>query len=488
MSIELERSALEELHTIEKAITDRIQRNPELYDGFHHDDSSILKNKKKRSFREILLQQHEISKFLKQYKKQKTFVEESWNDKSRNNDLKTLDDPVYDLKKFDEMYQDIKTKNDETVIKDLNSLYALKSSKINILSEFGSGIDLSLMFSGEEYFGKYLDLVEFHEIWLNLTKEKISYVKYLDTFDKFDEVEIKKNDEYLKYLIGLSNYLKNFIERSTPLFDINSLVKKIEQDFSKSKEEKGLYCKACDKNFAKQTVYDAHLSGKKHIKNAAKLNSTTTSSLSTPTPTLPIPSLKNHNYYELLIQKLIKPLATKRQDTKLNTERRKALTERERLIEISQLEKDEKLSDSEDDNENAEEDNPDFKDGVYNPMNLPLGFDGQPIPYWLWKLHGLGIEYNCEICGDYTYKGRKAFDKHFLEPRHIHGLKCLGITPSLVFKDITGIKQATDLWNKVKKQKKIEDGEKENAVQVEDEEGNVMSEKVYNDLKKQGLI
>lgn len=34
---------------------------------------------------------------------------------------------------------------------------------------------------------------------------------------------------------------------------------------------------------------------------------------------------------------------------------------------------------------------------VYNPLNLPLGFDGRPIPYWLYKLHGLGTEFKCEI-------------------------------------------------------------------------------------------
>lgn len=484
MSIELERSALEELHTIEKAISDRIQRNPELYNGFLEDTTStVLQNKKKRSFREILLQQHEISKFLIQYKKQKLFIQTSWKDEvSRGKELKQLEDPTLELKNFDELYQDIKNNGDETVVKDLSSIYTIKSSKLNILSEVGSGIDLSLMFSGEEYFGKYLDLISFHEKWLNLSTQKISYVKYLETFNKFEQYDGKKNDEYLDYLKGLANYLEGFIKRSTPLFDLDSLLKEVELEFQKTKQDKGLYCEACDKNFAKQTVYDAHLLGKKHIKNAAKLK--------TPTPTATTtPTSKNHEYYEFLIKSLVKPLAVKLQDTKLNTERRKALTERERMIEISQLEKDEELSESEDeDRKQGEEENPDFKDGVYNPMNLPLGFDGQPIPYWLWKLHGLGIEYNCEICGEYTYKGRKAFEKHFLEPRHLHGLKCLGITPSVVFKDITNIKQAVELWNKVKKQKRVEEGEKENAIEVEDEEGNVMSEKVYNDLKKQGLI
>jgi len=33
----------------------------------------------------------------------------------------------------------------------------------------------------------------------------------------------------------------------------------------------------------------------------------------------------------------------------------------------------------------------DDDDGLkYNPKNLPMGWDGKPIPYWLYKLHGLG--------------------------------------------------------------------------------------------------
>ena len=50
-----------------------------------------------------------------------------------------------------------------------------------------------------------------------------------------------------------------------------------------------------------------------------------------------------------------------------------------------------------------------------------MGWDGKPIPYWLYKLHGLNISYNCEICGNFTYKGPKAFQRHFAEWRHAHG-------------------------------------------------------------------
>ena len=50
---------------------------------------------------------------------------------------------------------------------------------------------------------------------------------------------------------------------------------------------------------------------------------------------------------------------------------------------------------------------------VKNPKKLPMGWDGKPIPFWLFKLHGLGIEFKCEICGNASYWGRRAYEKHF---------------------------------------------------------------------------
>jgi len=39
--------------------------------------------------------------------------------------------------------------------------------------------------------------------------------------------------------------------------------------------------------------------------------------------------------------------------------------------------------------EEAPSDSDDEDEFVYNPLKLPLGYDGKPIPYWLYKLHGL---------------------------------------------------------------------------------------------------
>ena len=65
-----------------------------------------------------------------------------------------------------------------------------------------------------------------------------------------------------------------------------------------------------------------------------------------------------------------------------------------------------------------EEEDSDDEGPIYNPLNLPLGWDGKPIPYWLYKLHGLGVEFKCEICGDFSYKGRRCTVLLYSPQRH----------------------------------------------------------------------
>lgn len=123
----------------------------------------------------------------------------------------------------------------------------------------------------------------------------------------------------------------------------------------------------------------------------------------------------------------------------------------------------------------------------YNPLNLPLGWDGKPIPFWLYKLHGLGVEYKCEVCGNQSYWGRRAFDKHFQEWRHAHGMRCLGVPNTKHFHDITLIEDVLALYNKIKgtiKVEQIANVEEE----FEDTEGNVLNRRTYEDLARQGLL
>ena len=96
---------------------------------------------------------------------------------------------------------------------------------------------------------------------------------------------------------------------------------------------------------------------------------------------------------------LLPPVPALINDTKQNIERKSALTAREREQEVEEAMEETQVV--------TEEVEPEEDDGrIYNPLKLPLGWDGKPIPYWLYKLHGLGVEYKCEICSDYVYMGR----------------------------------------------------------------------------------
>ena len=109
---------------------------------------------------------------------------------------------------------------------------------------------------------------------------------------------------------------------------------------------------------------------------------------------------------------LLKALVPTLNETKSNVERRFSLTAREREQELLEQSRPQppptngkKPAEGEGEAEEEEEE----EERIYNPLKLPLGWDGKPIPYWLYKLHGLGVEYRCEICSDHVYMGRQVF-------------------------------------------------------------------------------
>eukprot|EP01129_Flabellula_baltica_P010473 TRINITY_DN4431_c0_g1_i2.p2 TRINITY_DN4431_c0_g1~~TRINITY_DN4431_c0_g1_i2.p2 ORF type:complete len:186 (-),score=57.92 TRINITY_DN4431_c0_g1_i2:37-594(-) len=120
--------------------------------------------------------------------------------------------------------------------------------------------------------------------------------------------------------------------------------------------------------------------------------------------------------------------------------------------------------------------------------NYPIGWDGNPIPFWLYKLHDLGREYKCEICGNTSYWGKRAYEKHFQEWRHAHGMRCLRLENTKEFMDITKIEDALRLGRHLKKLEGQEDWNADEMEEFEDENGNVLNRKMYLDMKKQGIL
>ena len=154
-------------------------------------------------------------------------------------------------------------------------------------------------------------------------------------------------------------------------------------------------------------MYDAHLKSDKHNKNVqlgnpmpdpAKANGSpapTATSSTTSRDKLRIPARLTYLVSALLTHPPIPQLLG---DSRSEVERRMALTASEREAELEEADEAPPPA-AEISNEEEEED----EDGkIYNPLKLPLGWDGKPIPYWLFKLHGLGVSYSCQICSDFT--------------------------------------------------------------------------------------
>lgn len=93
---------------------------------------------------------------------------------------------------------------------------------------------------------------------------------------------------------------------------------------------------------------------------------------------------------EARVRRLAELLAPQVSETRARVEKRQAQTYEELVAEQEEAAA-----------EAAPEADSDEEEYIYNPLKLPLGWDGKPIPYWLYKLHGLNQEFKCEICGNY---------------------------------------------------------------------------------------
>ena len=154
--------------------------------------------------------------------------------------------------------------------------------------------DVNIDFTDEEGYGKYIDLNEIFIAYLNMPKlfpDKCDYLTFLGCFDEFEQMKDprkKKSSEYEKYLGMILNYFKGYISRVKPLLNCEEVLQNctrgLEQQWINGKFPKGwewigeltssgIFCEACNKTFTKQSVFDAHLNGKKHKRNEANLAS-----------------------------------------------------------------------------------------------------------------------------------------------------------------------------------------------------------------------
>ncbi|XP_045118430.1 splicing factor 3A subunit 3-like [Portunus trituberculatus] len=377
-----------------------------------------------------------------------------------------------------------------------------------------------------EFYNRLKQIKEFHKKHPNevpcgrclvqVGLEKIDYITYLTTFDRLFEIpKEKKTTQYREYLYVLLDYLYAYVERVKPLLDLNQELEAVSKDFNEQWEA-GRFPGWPKETGGALAAMGAHLDlsafssseelmslGLDRLKSALmalglkcggtleeraqRLFSTKGMSVEELDPSLFAKSkpgkvtkgretekIKELANLEAQVYRLTEILSEQRAATKENVQRKQARRDGEE-------EEEEEASASESEEEPDDE-------VPYNPKNLPLGWDGKPIPYWLYKLHGLNISYNCEICGNFTYKGPKAFQRHFAEWRHAHGMRCLGIPNTAHFANVTQIEDALKLWEKLKVQKTSERWQSEQEEEYEDSQGNVVNRKTFDDLKRQGLL
>ena len=403
-------------------------------------------------------------------------------------------------------------------------------------------------FTGEEAHGRYLDMAHLHHEYLNLRKiqdfhkkefvqsqwakhlrrhgdisdtlfeefrdqkgkdyRPVDYVTWLHNFDAFDRIPryLKyKQHDYMVYLGHVREYLVNFTRLQRPLLDVDDEVAKFSSQFDTDWRSGNLdgwvtktselptYALVTDRLFATEVAMKGHLGSKEYTKSYTKYESA-----SEEQKAAMIETSRQIDYSIALLEGAIRYFKELLSDTLERTvdhvTRRQARTAKEVTKELSQLAgEDANLHENPDDalsdesSSGGEDVDPNDR-AIYNPKNLPMGPDGKPIPYWQFKLFGLDKEFTCEICGMYTYFGRRAFEKHFSEWRHINGLKALRIPNSNHFFGITGIEEAINLNDQLRKQASAAIFNADKDMECEDAMGNVMSYRAYQDLVRQGML
>lgn len=517
--LEEQRYIQEDLERLEQAIADRIRDEPKHVRTKRL--SVLLLNVANRKFqiRERLNRDHEVAQLLDQIQSQSKSLLNIYKDEngSRAKEIQQIGsgDP------FDEFYKQVEdVRAHHARYPNEQAENSEQRYKTRRDGDDGMPSIVDTIFSGEEAYGRFFDLNYSYDAYMNLPNVKRSnYLQYLESFDRFTPGQgglrraDKMTDQYFSYVGNLAQYLERFMRGTRPLEDVDKTLESFDKDFDElwQKDEvegwqndtqgasannlsspDAVWCTDCEKEFKNENVYKNHLTGRKHVKAAeqrkARQDAAGAEANGEADDTISATRLKERAIAEreYRVKRLASAMSTERGDTRVNVERKQGMTERERQQELDNL-----FNSTEPQHQpsgEGEEEEDDGDEKIYNPLKLPLAWDGKPIPYWLYRLHGLGVELTCEICGNYVYMGRRSFDKHFNEARHIYGLKCLGITNTALFRDITGIEEALKLWEKIQKSERKAKVDEGSMVQMEDGEGNVMPEKVYYDLQKQGLL
>uniref|UniRef100_A0A2P2KRP2 Splicing factor 3A subunit 3-like n=1 Tax=Rhizophora mucronata TaxID=61149 RepID=A0A2P2KRP2_RHIMU len=288
-------------------------------------------------------------------------------------------------------------------------------------------------FTGEEASGKYLDMHELYNLYINLTFDKksgqpIEYSTYLDVFSQPENIpgKLKQTRQHREYLEHLLEYLVYFFQRTEPLQDLDRIFSKVVTEF----EDQRLYGKieGWEKNGEENgflpdqqfiidldyynTVEELIEVGPEKLKEAlAALGLKSGGTVQQRaerlflTKNTPLEKLDKKHFAKGSQGSVINGSAVASQE--VDNAKEIALMEakirklcellnetivrtKENVVKKQALTYDEMEAEREEEEMQAESESDDEEQQIYNPLKLPMGWDGKPIPYWLYKLHGLG--------------------------------------------------------------------------------------------------
>lgn len=343
------------------------------------------------------------------------------------------------------------------------------------------------------------------------------YVSWLKSFDSVIDAVPRhfkyKKEPWKAYINGLNEYLESLLRRSQPLEPVDKILEKFTEDFREAWKRRtesavkgatdsdpivGRWCTPATWNMDEYSqptdflcssveMLPQHMKGKAFKKAESRFEELTQAEI-TQRQEKSQQEDRILSFAEAKLRKLMEILTGQRDATVAACQLKQSMTVQELMD--RELEEDEEIDIVGAAGEELEESNDESDDeerAIYNPLKLPIGWDGKPIPFWLYKLHNLGQEYKCEICGNYSYWGKKAFEEHFSQWRHANGMRALGIPNTTHFKEITSIADAVQLYDKLK----VEADQRTFAPETEeceDPQGNIMSRRTYEEMRRQGLI
>eukprot|EP00958_Prasinococcus_capsulatus_P001954 scaffold176_cov356-Prasinococcus_capsulatus_cf.AAC.9 len=337
-------------------------------------------------------------------------------------------------------------------------------------------------FTGEEGFGKYLDLHELYSIFVNAKfGKKCEYAEFLTELGRFELIpkQAKFCKEYKEFLERLLTYLTEFHRKVEPLQSLEQVLRTAVSGFE-SKWDSG---QLPGWNEAVHPVLDVaefdsvdeiEALGPEKLKEALSALGLKTGGTIREraarlflTKGVELSSLPRKHFakgskalveegekkvearqialLEVKIESILELLPGILNETIANIERKAS-----RTVDEMEEELEAELEDVEDESDD------DGDEAIYNPLKLPMGWDGKPIPYWLYKLHGLNLEQKCEVCGDFSYWGPRAFERHFFEARHQDGLRRLGVASRFhrQMLGVTKIDEALSLFKELQNREK----------------------------------